>query len=226
MVRVLLYVILVFLLAIGFAWLAERPGDILLHWQGYEIRTSLMVAAMGLIVVIAAIALLGALVKAIVNAPTTVGAFLGARRRDRGYRALSTGLIAVGSGDVRTARRSADDLRARGARDADVIREDAREQAAGIIREAEQEVERLKGEYHRLRDLGRDMRAGYRAFLLAALELVESTTPAPGDEAETSGRAEAASQPMLANEHEDARTPEAEPEPTSLDSFETARTSS
>ena len=46
MIRVLVLVAILFLLAAGFAWLAERPGDLVLTWQGYEIRTSLMVAAM------------------------------------------------------------------------------------------------------------------------------------------------------------------------------------
>ena len=109
MFRVLVYIALVFLLAAGFAWLADRPGDVVLDWQGYEIRTSLMVAAVALAVLIAAIAFLGAIVRAVVQAPRMIDAFFVNRRRDRGYRALSTGLIAVGAGDVRTARRAADE---------------------------------------------------------------------------------------------------------------------
>ena len=111
MIRVLLFVVLVFLLAAGFAWLADRPGDVVLHWQGYEIRTSLMIAAVGLAVLIAALAVVGAAIRAIVHAPRAFESFLGARRRDRGYRALSTGMIAVGAGDARTARKAADDAR-------------------------------------------------------------------------------------------------------------------
>ena len=62
MLRALFVLAIVFLVAAGFAWLAERPGDLTLTWQGYEIRTSLMVAAIGVAIVIAAIAALGALV--------------------------------------------------------------------------------------------------------------------------------------------------------------------
>jgi HemY protein len=111
MIRVLVYVALVFVAAAGFAWLAERPGNLLLTWQGYEIRTSLMVAAAAAAIVIAAIALLGAIVRAIVNTPGALGRVLGARRRDRGYRALTRGMIAVGAGDVRAARRAARESR-------------------------------------------------------------------------------------------------------------------
>ncbi len=42
-----------------------------------------------------------------VSTPQSVGHFIGARRRDRGYRALTRGMIAVGAGDVRAARRAA-----------------------------------------------------------------------------------------------------------------------
>ncbi|MEX0852790.1 MAG: heme biosynthesis HemY N-terminal domain-containing protein [Bauldia sp.] len=107
MIRVLGYVVLVFALAAGFAWLAERPGGLSISWQGYEVNTSLMTAAVALAVVVGAMALLGALIRAILRAPHTVADFVGARRRDRGYRALSRGIVAVGAGDVRAARRAA-----------------------------------------------------------------------------------------------------------------------
>ena len=107
MIRLLVIVGLIFAAAAGFAWLAERPGGLILMWQGYEVRTSLMAAAIGVALLIAAIAFVGALVRWVVATPQSVGHFLGARRRDRGYRALTRGMIAVGAGDVRGARRAA-----------------------------------------------------------------------------------------------------------------------
>src|SRR5258707_5466657 len=112
MVRVLAYIILVFLLAACFAWLADRPGAVVLTWQNYEIRASLMVAAVALLALIAALAVAGAALRGVFNMPGMLGRFLGARRRERGYRALSTGMIAVGAGDVRTAGRAADEATA------------------------------------------------------------------------------------------------------------------
>ena len=106
MIRVLLYVVVVFLLAAGFVWLAERPGELLIDWQGYEIRTSVMVAVIGAAALIALIALVGAFIKAVLRTPQAVGSFFGARRRDRGYRALSRGMIAIGAGDTRAAQRA------------------------------------------------------------------------------------------------------------------------
>jgi HemY protein len=111
MVRVLAFVILVFLIAAGFAWLADRPGSIILTWQGYQIEATVMVAAVAVAVVIAVIAIVGAILRAIITTPRTVGHYIGSRRRDRGWRALSRGMIAVGAGDVRVARRSAEESR-------------------------------------------------------------------------------------------------------------------
>src|SRR5665213_891046 len=42
MIRALVTVVLMFLVAAAFVWLAERPGGLVLVWQGYEVRTSLM----------------------------------------------------------------------------------------------------------------------------------------------------------------------------------------
>jgi len=111
MLRVLVYIVLVFLISAGLAWLADRPGDVILHWQGYEIRTSLMVAALAVAIIIAAIVILWTVIRAIVRAPRSFESYLGRRRRDRGYQALSDGMIAVGAGDLRSARKAADESR-------------------------------------------------------------------------------------------------------------------
>jgi HemY protein len=112
MIRVLAYFVIVFLVAAGAAWLADRPGEVVLHWQGYEIRTSLFLAAAGVLAVMAAIAIVWALLRAIFRAPRALSSHLGRRRRDRGYRALNAGIIAVGAGDPRAARRAAEESRA------------------------------------------------------------------------------------------------------------------
>jgi HemY protein len=109
MIRVAIFIVVVFLVAAGFAWLADRPGSVVFTWQDYEVRASLMIAATALLVLIAALAFLGSLLRGLFNTPGMLGRFIGARRRERGYRALSTGMIAVGAGDVRAASRAADE---------------------------------------------------------------------------------------------------------------------
>ncbi len=111
MVRVLGFVVFAFLISAGLAWLADRPGSIVLNWQGYEIRTSLMLAAVAVAVIIVAVLVVWALVRAIVRAPKSFESYLGRRRRDRGYQALSDGMIAVGAGDVAAAGKAASESR-------------------------------------------------------------------------------------------------------------------
>ena len=111
MIRFIVFVGLLFVLAGAFAWLADRPGELVLNWQGYEIRTSMMAAAVAIAALVAALAAVGAVVRTVVRAPRIVSGALGARRRDRGYRALSRGMVAVGAGDSRAARRAAQEAR-------------------------------------------------------------------------------------------------------------------
>ncbi len=111
MIRLLIFLAIVFLLSLGFVWLVDRPGDVLLTWQGYEIETSLMAAVIALIAIFIALALLVWLVRLILHAPGNVRRALTARKRDRGYRSLTRGMIAVGAGDTDGARRAASEAR-------------------------------------------------------------------------------------------------------------------
>lgn len=105
MLRVFLFLLLVLLLGFGFAWFAERPGDVVLQWQGTEYQTTLMVVLIAVVALVAAIMIIWWLVRAILDSPRLVRRFWRERKRDRGYHALSRGLIAANSGDAASARR-------------------------------------------------------------------------------------------------------------------------
>ncbi len=107
MIRILVYIALVFAAAAGFAWLADRPGAITLAWQGYEVTTSLMVAAVVTAAAFVLLAILLSVLMALLRAPRLLDGWLSGRRRDRGYRALSRGMIAIGAGDAKKAKRYA-----------------------------------------------------------------------------------------------------------------------
>ncbi len=105
MIRVLIFLAIVFVLSVAFAWLANHPGEMVLTFGGYRFETTLMVAST-LVIALAAAVLLGWwIVAGIWNSPRSLGRYFRARRRDRGYQALSTGLIAAGAGDGALARR-------------------------------------------------------------------------------------------------------------------------
>ena len=45
MIRVLIFLLLLAAAALGISWLVNHPGDISLNWQGYNVQTSVAVAA-------------------------------------------------------------------------------------------------------------------------------------------------------------------------------------
>ena len=105
MIRVLIYLVIVALLAFGAVWLAERPGDVVITWQGERVETSVMVLMAAAAAVAVAAVFLWSIARAIVRSPDAVSRFLRNRRGVRAYQAVSHGLIAVGSGDARAAKK-------------------------------------------------------------------------------------------------------------------------
>lgn len=111
MIRILIFLLAVAVAATAFAWLADRPGEVVLLWQGYRIETSLLAAGMLVValVVVAMIAWTG--LRLVLGLPAAFAGFLHNRRRAKGYQALSKGMIAVGTGDARAAAKYAEQAR-------------------------------------------------------------------------------------------------------------------
>ena len=109
MLRVIFFLALVALLALGAVWVADRPGDVAITWQGYRIETSLAVLVATVAVVVLVALVLWSAIRVILRSPDLVALFLSQRRGVRGYLAISRGLIAIGAGDANTARRFADE---------------------------------------------------------------------------------------------------------------------
>ncbi|TDH37746.1 heme biosynthesis protein HemY [Pseudohoeflea suaedae] len=103
MIKILFFVVLVLALAFGFAWVADHPGDLTLNVDGNQIEMSLMTAVAAIVSIVAAVMILWWIVKVIWTSPHMIRRYFRASRRDRGYQALSTGLIAAGAGDAPTA---------------------------------------------------------------------------------------------------------------------------
>ena len=103
MTRLIVIFLAVALVAAGVAWLADRPGELVLTWQGYRVETSLVAA--GLLVLVAIIVAMTGWtgLRFILGIPGALSGFLRNRRRVKGYQALSRGMIAVGTGDARLA---------------------------------------------------------------------------------------------------------------------------
>lgn len=112
MIKLAIFVVLIVALGYGFSWVADRPGDIALVWEGQLYQTDLIVAASALVAIIAAVMIAWWLVRTLWTSPHSVRRYFRARTRDRGYQAISTGLIAAGAGNAAMARKMS--ARARG----------------------------------------------------------------------------------------------------------------
>ncbi len=99
MIRILVFAILVLALGFGFSWLADRPGELTLLWEGRIVEMSLLAAAGFTVALVAAVLVCWWLLSGLWNSPHTINRYFRARKRDRGYQALSTGLIAAGAGN-------------------------------------------------------------------------------------------------------------------------------
>ena len=111
MIRIAIFLAAIAAIALGAAWFADRPGEVVMTWQGWRISTSLMVAAAALLVVIALAIIAWSLLRFVLYSPQRVADFVEERRQLRGWRAVSRGLIAVGTGNMLLAKRSAGEAR-------------------------------------------------------------------------------------------------------------------
>lgn len=107
MIRIILFFVVIGVLSLGVAWLADRPGDVVIIWQGMRIETSVMVLGGAVLAAMVALGIAWSIIRAIVRSPTMVANMRRHRRGVRAYEAISSGLIAVGSGDVEAAQRHA-----------------------------------------------------------------------------------------------------------------------
>ncbi|HEY0223253.1 MAG TPA: heme biosynthesis HemY N-terminal domain-containing protein [Pseudolabrys sp.] len=107
MIRVILFLLSVAVIAAGFVWFADRPGDVAIVWMGYRVETSLMVASLAVAALIAVVMLAWSILRGILRAPEQVSLFFRHRRAMKGYLAISRGLVAIGAGDLRIARKAA-----------------------------------------------------------------------------------------------------------------------
>ncbi|MTI16825.1 heme biosynthesis protein HemY [Rhodobacteraceae bacterium RKSG542] len=105
MIRVLFYLAIIFVLALGGAWVAERPGIVTLDWEGYRIQASLMISLIALLAVVVVCIVVWGIFRFIVHSPGMTSRYFKRRRKDRGFDALSRGLLALGAGDSNRARK-------------------------------------------------------------------------------------------------------------------------
>ncbi|MDB5566914.1 MAG: hypothetical protein JWP84_3480, partial [Tardiphaga sp.] len=108
MFRIILFLVLIALAAVGAAWVADQTGDVVLSWGGWRVATSLPVFALALTLVIVAAMLAWAIVRGLWRTPERLRRGRREKRHARGRHAITHGLLAIGHGDGDAARRHAD----------------------------------------------------------------------------------------------------------------------
>ncbi|HAP48478.1 MULTISPECIES: heme biosynthesis HemY N-terminal domain-containing protein [unclassified Afipia] len=108
MIRIILFLFLVGVVALGAAVIADQTGDVTLSWNAWRIDTSLPVLVLALVLIVFAAMLVWAIIRSFLNAPERLRRLRRERRHAKGRNAITQGLIAIGTGDHFAARRHAD----------------------------------------------------------------------------------------------------------------------
>jgi HemY protein len=106
MLLLLIFIAALAAVSIGLHWLIEQPGSITLDWSGYHLETSLVVGVGAALGAVAAVILAWIIVVSFYQAPTRLVQSARSRRRERGFQALSRGIVAAGAGHVAEAKKA------------------------------------------------------------------------------------------------------------------------
>lgn len=109
MIKLFLSIAALIAVAAGFAWLVDHPGTVTFAFANTEVETTMVVAAAAVVGIMVAFSFLWTIIRTIWRSPHILAGYFSARKRDKGYAALSTGLIAVGEGDPKRAHKAAQD---------------------------------------------------------------------------------------------------------------------
>jgi len=107
MIRAIWFLILISLVSTIAAILTDNPGAVSLNWLGYKVETSIGVLLSGILIVSICLTIVYRIWFFIRNAPKRVSKVHLDWRRNRGYKALTQGMVAVAAGDAQEARRQA-----------------------------------------------------------------------------------------------------------------------
>lgn len=105
MARMILFLLLALVLAWGVVWVADNPGQMTLEWGGWRVDTSAGVLGVAVAAFAVAVALLYRLWLFLTRAPGRIGQAFKERRSQKGYKALTKGMVAVAAGDAEEAKR-------------------------------------------------------------------------------------------------------------------------
>jgi len=105
--RLVFYIIGLAILIAAAVWIADRPGSVSIHWGDYLITTSVAVLVLAVVVLAVVVAILYRFWIWLKKGPKRLRQSMAQNRREKGYEALTRGLVALAAGDSAEARRHA-----------------------------------------------------------------------------------------------------------------------
>lgn len=100
MVRLILFLCVLVAAAWAGVWIVDHPGRVSLNWGGWQIETSAGVLALAVLMTAVVSAMAYRFWLFITRAPGRIGSALKDRRSQKGYKALTKGMVAVAAGDA------------------------------------------------------------------------------------------------------------------------------
>lgn len=103
MFKTLWFFIKIALLITAAVWVAERPGRVVFDWMDYRIETSVGVVVFAVVLLMVFSAYGYRFWRSIVTMPSWFKRYQEAKTKEKGYAALTKGLVAVAAGDTKVA---------------------------------------------------------------------------------------------------------------------------
>ena len=105
--RLVFWAIAIAALIAAATWLADNPGSLTLEWRGWRVDSTVAVLIGAVAAIAAAAAILYRAAWAVWRVPRRLRFWRGMARREKGYRTLTRGLVAVAAGEADEAKKLA-----------------------------------------------------------------------------------------------------------------------
>ncbi|WGF88723.1 heme biosynthesis protein HemY [Marinivivus vitaminiproducens] len=107
MIRLIAFFVVVALLAWVAVWFADNPGEVTISWLGTTYQSQMGILVLAVLAVAIVLTLAVEILRWLALLPRRIRHARERSRHEKGYRALSYGLVAAAAGDVSTARSNA-----------------------------------------------------------------------------------------------------------------------
>jgi HemY protein len=107
MIKTIIFVAAAALVVAAALWLVDSPGEVTLSGDGWQMGIPLPLFVLAMLIMVVIVALVYRFWRSIRRAPGATRGFFQRREKEKGYKALTQGMVAVAAGDANEAVRQA-----------------------------------------------------------------------------------------------------------------------